>query len=123
MASDGTIASKLQLDGEQQYKKVLNDAYRSLRVLRSELKAETAELGRNASEQDKARTKMASLQKQIQQQQQIVKTLEKALADSKKEYADNAEVQDKWEEKLNKARATLADMQNALAVLGVETDG
>lgn len=114
MASDGTIASKLQLDGEQQYKKVLNDAYRSLRVLRSELKAETAELGRNASEQDKARTKMASLQKQIQQQQQIVKTLEKALADSKKEYADNAEVQDKWEEKLNKARATLADMQNAL---------
>ena len=114
MASDGTIASKLQLDGEQQYKKALNDAYRSLRVLRSELKAETAELGRNASEQDKARAKMASLQKQIQQQQQIVKTLEKALADSKKEYADNAEVQDKWEEKLNKARATLADMQNAL---------
>ena len=114
MANDGTIASKLQLDGEQQYKKALNDAYRSLRVLRSELQAETAELGRNASEQDKARAKMASLQKQIQQQQQIVKTLEKALADSKKEYADNAEVQDKWEEKLNKARATLADMQNAL---------
>ena len=112
--ADGTISSKLQLDGEQQYKKALNDAYRSLRVLRSELKAETAELGRNASEQDKARTKMASLQKQIQQQEKIVKTLEKALADSKKEYADNAEVQDKWEEKLNKARAALADMQNAL---------
>ena len=112
--ADGTISSKLQLDGEQQYKKALNDAYRSLRVLRSELKAETAELGRNASEQDKARAKMASLQKQIQQQQQIVKTLEKALADSKKEYADNAEVQDKWEEKLNKARAALADMENAL---------
>jgi ABC-type transporter Mla subunit MlaD len=57
---------------------------------------------------------MQSLQKQIQQQEKIVKTLEKALADSKKEYADNAEVQDKWEEKLNKARAALADMQNAL---------
>ena len=114
MANEGTIASKLQLDGEQQYKKALNDAYRSLRVLRSELKAETAELGRNASEQDKARTKMASLQKQIQQQQQIVKTLEKALADSKKEYADNQEVQDKWAEKLNKARAALADMENSL---------
>lgn len=112
--ADGTISSKLQLDGEQQYKKALNDAYRALRVMRSELKAETAELGRNASEQDKARTKMQSLQKQIQQQEKIVKTLEQALAASKKEYADNAEVQDKWEEKLNKARAALAEMQNAL---------
>ena len=94
-ANDGTIASRLQLDGEKEYKQALNDAYRSLRVLRSELKAETAELGRNASEQDKARTKIASLQKQIAEQQKVVKTLEKALADSKREYADNQEVQDK----------------------------
>ena len=114
MANEGTIASKLQLDGEQQYKKALNDAYRSLRVLRSELKAETAEMGRNATAQDKARAKMASLQKQIAEQQKVVKTLEKALADSKKEYADNQEVQDKWAEKLNKAREALANMQNAL---------
>ena len=114
MANDGTIASKLQLDGEQQYKKALNDAYRSLRVLRSELKAETAEMGRNATAQDKARAKMASLQKQIAEQQKVVKTLEKALADSKKEYANNQEVQDKWAEKLNKAREALANMQNAL---------
>ncbi len=114
MANDGTIASKLQLDGEQQYKKALNDAYRSLRVLKSELKAETAELGRNATEQDKARAKMQSLQKQIAEQEKIVKTLEKALADSKKEYADNQEVQDKWAEKLNKAREALANMQNQM---------
>ena len=60
MANEGTIASKLQLDGEQQYKKALNDAYRSLRVLRSELKAETAEMGRNATAQDKARAKIRS---------------------------------------------------------------
>ena len=114
MAGDGTISSKLQLDGEQQYKKALNDAYRSLRVLRSELKAETAELGRNATQQDKARAKMQSLQKQIAEQEKIVKTLEKALADSKKEYADNQEVQDKWAEKLNKAREALANMKNSM---------
>ena len=114
MPKGETIGSKLQLDGEQEYKKALNDAYRSLKVLRSELKAETAELGRNATQQDKARTKIASLQKQIEQQQKVVKTLEKALSDSKKEYADNQEVQDKWAEKLNKARAALAEMQNQL---------
>lgn len=114
MANDGTIASRLQLDGEKQYQKALNDAYRSLRVLKSELKAETAELGRNATAQDKARTKISSLQKQIAEQQKVVKTLEKALAASRKEYADNQEVQDKWAEKLNRARAALAEMENQL---------
>lgn len=105
------IKSRLQLDGEQEYKKALEDAYRSLRVLRSELKAETAELGKNASAQDKASKKSASLKKQIEQQQKIVDTLKKALADSKKEYADNQEIQDRWAEKLNKAREQLAKMQ------------
>ena len=113
--ADGTIKSKLQLEGEQQYKQALNDAYRSLRVLRSELKAETAELGRNATAQDKARAKSQSLQKQIAEQEKIVRTLEQALKDSKAEYADNQEVQDKWEEKLNKAREALANMKNQMA--------
>ena len=66
------MKSRLQLDGEQEYKKALEDAYRSLRVLRSELKAETAELGKNASAQDKASKKSASLKKQIEQKQKIV---------------------------------------------------
>ena len=112
--ADGTIKSKLQLEGEQQYKQALNDAYRSLRVLRSELKAETAELGRNATAQDKARAKSQSLQKQIAEQEKIVRTLEQALKDSKVEYAENQEVQDKWEEKLNKAREALANMKNQM---------
>lgn len=112
--ADGELKSKLKLDGEQEYKKALNDAYRTLRVLRSELKAETAELGRNATAQDKNSKKVDSLKKQIDQQKKIVETLTKALEDSRKEYADNEEVQDKWEEKLNKAREALANMENQL---------
>ena len=111
---DGTISSRLELDGEKEYKAALNDAYRELRVLRSELKAETAELGANASAQDKARTKIKSLQSQIKEQEKIVQTLTKAFKDSQTEYADHQEVQDKWEEKLNKARAALAEMKNQL---------
>lgn len=112
--SSGTINSRLELDGEQEYKKALNDAYRELRVLRSELKAETAEMGKNASEQDKAKTKIKSLQQQIQQQERIVETLRKALEDSRNEYADIQEVQDKWEVKLNKAREALARMRSEM---------
>ena len=112
--ADGTIKSKLQLDGEKEYRQALNDAYRSLRVLRSELKAETAEMGKNATAQDKARAKTQSLQKQITEQEKVVKTLQQALEDSRKEYEDNQEVQDKWAEKLNKAREALANMKNQL---------
>lgn len=112
--ADNVINSKLQMDGEKEYKQALDDAYRELRVLRSELKAETAELGANATAQDKARAKINSLKSQIQQQEKIVATLTKALKDSKKEYQDHPEVIDKWEEKLNKARAALAEMKNEM---------
>ena len=117
---DGTISSKLQLDGEQEYRKALNDAYRSLKVLRSELRAETAEMGRNASEQEKNRKKTESLKKQIAEQEKVVKTLTKAFKDSQEEYKENQEVQDKWAEKLNKAREALAKMK---AELGSTEDG
>ena len=112
--NDGTIQSRLQLDGEKEYKKALNDAYRSLRVLRSELKAETAELGKNATQEEKNAKKAESLKKQIAEQEKIVQTLTQALKDSKEQYADNQEVQDKWAEKLNKAREALAKMKDEL---------
>lgn len=111
---DGNISSRIELDGEQEYRKALNDAYRSLKVLRSELRAETAEMGKNASEQEKNRKKTESLKKQIAEQEKIVKTLTKAFKDSQEEYKNNQEVQDKWAEKLNKAREALAKMKSEL---------
>ena len=117
MAS-GEIKQKITLEGEQQYKQALKDAQRNLRTLRSELKAETAEMARNASEQQKAAAKANNRKQQIKEQESVVKTLRAALADAKKEYGDNADVIAKWENKLNDARATLANMQNELAGVG-----
>lgn len=117
------IKQKIVLEGEKEYNQAIKEAQRNLRTLRSELKAETAELGKNATEQQKAEAKAKSLQKQIAEQEKIVKTLKEALAEVKEKYGDNADEVAKWEQKLNTARATLADMKNGLDGIGTGFQG
>ena len=112
--ANNEIKQKIVLDGEQQYKQALKDAQRNLKTLRTELKAETAELGNNATAQEKAATKTANLQKQIKEQEKVVKTYQAALDEVKQKYGDNADAVAKYEQQLNNARATLATMQNSL---------
>ena len=111
----GEIKQTIKLAGEKEYSAALKAAQRNLRTLRSELKAETAELGANATAQQKNEARAKSLQKQIAEQEKVVETLKKALAEAKRDYSDNEDVVQKWEQKLNEARATLADMQNGLS--------
>lgn len=112
------IKQTIRLDGEKEYNAALREANRNLRTLRSELKAETAELGANATAQQKNEARSKSLQKQIKEQEEIVKTLRQALEEAKKDYGDNEDVVAKWETKLNEARATLGNMKNELDGLG-----
>ena len=108
------IKQKIVLEGEKQYNAAIKEAQRNLKTLKSELKAETAELGKNATEQQKAEAKTKSLQKQIAEQEKIVKALREALQEVRDKYGDNAEETARWEQKLNNARATLANMKNDL---------
>ena len=117
------IKRKIVLDGEKEYNQAIKEAQRNLKTLRSELKAETAELGKNATEQQKAEAKAKSLQKQIQEQEKIVRTLRKALEEVKEKYGDNADEVAKWEQKLNNARTVLADMKNGLDGIGTGFQG
>ena len=112
------IKQKIVLEGEQQYNAAIREAQRNLKTLKSELKAETAELGKNATEQQKAETKAKSLKAQIAEQEKVVQTLKEALAEAREEYGDNEDVVQKWEQKLNSARTTLANMKNDLEGVG-----
>lgn len=112
------IKQRIVLEGEKQYNQAIKDAQRNLKTLKSELKAETAELGKNATEQQKAEKKAESLRKQIAEQEKIVKTLKAALAEVKDKYGENADEVAKWEQKLNNARTTLATMKNDLEGVG-----
>ena len=116
--AENDIKTKIVLEGEKEYKQALKDANRELKTLKSELKAETAELGKNATAQEKNAVKVKNLQKQIAEQEKIVKTYRKALEEVKEKYGDNAEEVSKWEQKLNNARTTLANMKNDLEGVG-----
>ena len=112
--ANNEIRQKIILEGEREYKEALKEANRNLKTLRSELKAETAELGKNATEQQKTEIRVKSLQKQIQEQEKIVKTYTAALNEVREKYADNEDEIAKWEIKLNDARTALANMKNGL---------
>lgn len=121
--ADKTIKTTIELAGEKEYNEALRQAQRNLRTLRSELKAETAELGANATAQQKNEVRIKSLKKQIAEQEKTVATLKKALAQAKQDYGDNEDVVQKWEQKLNTARSTLAGMQNDLESLSASMEG
>lgn len=112
------IKQRIVLQGEKEYNQAIREAQRNLKTLRSELKAETAELGSNATAQQKNEARARSLQKQIAEQEKVVKTLRDALKQAKDEYGDNQDVVQKWEQKLNAARASLAGMQDELKGTG-----
>lgn len=112
------IKQRIVLDGEKEYNQAIKEAQRNLRTLKSELKAETAEMGRNATEQQKAEAKAKSLRQQIAEQEKVVKTLKDALAEVREKYGDNADEVARWEQKLNNARTVLANMQNDLEGVG-----
>ena len=112
------IKQNIVLSGEKEYSAALKEARRNLKTLQSALKAETAELGANASAQDKARVKAASLKEQIAEQEKVVATLTAALAEVKEKYGDNEAEVARWEQKLNNARATLAGFKNDLENTG-----
>lgn len=116
------IKQRIVLEGETQYKQALKDAQRNLKTLRSELKAETAELGNNATAQQKAQVKTKNLQQQIREQEKAVKAHRDALEEVREKYGDNADAIAKYEQRLNDARATLANLKNQLDAVGNSYD-
>ena len=112
------IKQRIILEGEKEYSGALKNAKRNLGVLRSELKAETAELGANATAQEKNRVKAKNLQKQIAEQTKIVDTYREALEEVRGKYGDNADAVARYERQLNDARTALANMRNQLEQTG-----
>ena len=112
--ADNAAKTKIVIEGEQEYINAIKQAQKNLNALKKELKAETAELEANGKSQDKAKVKQESLKKQIAEQEKVVAQLREALAKAKDKYGDNEEVVQKWANKLNDARTTLANMQTDL---------
>ena len=105
------IKTTLSLDGEKQFNSAISEAGRNMRVLGSEMKAATAEFEASGDEMAYLSTKSRTLGSQIKQQEEIVRALEQAVADSADAYADNSRVTDSYTIKLNNARAALSRLR------------
>lgn len=122
------IKTTLALDGEKQYKASLDEAYRAMRVLGSEMKATNAAYGESGQSIDGLRSKNDLLNRQIEQQKKIVESLSKAVDESATAYGENDKKTDAYRIKLNNASAALSKMegeltsnQSAIDAFGTET--
>jgi len=116
------IKTTLALDGERQFKQALSDAGRQLRVLGSEMKANTSAFSENASKIDMLRAKNENLGKQAEQQREIIAALSKAVEESAKINGDASKKTDEWRIKLNNAATTLNKMEGEVRANAGEID-
>lgn len=129
MSEKREIKTTLAIDGEKQFKAAMDEAYRGMRVLGSEMKLNTAIFGDNASSMEGLTKKGEILGKQISQQKEIVTALSKAVEESAAAYGESDKRTDAYRIKLNNAEAALSRMEGelgeneeAIKGFGKETD-
>ncbi len=108
------IKTTLALDGEKEFNKGMDDAQRQMRVLASESRAVTAAFLDNEGSVEALTAKNKVLIKQIDQQQEVVDALTKAVSESAQMYGEADKKTDGYRIKLNDAAATLDKMKSNL---------
>lgn len=109
-----TIATKVYLDGEAEYKQAISEINSSMRVLRSEMNLVAAEFAGNADSQEALTKKGEILTRQISAQKEKVAELEAALKDATAALGESNPRTKEWQVSLNKAKAELINMEREL---------
>lgn len=116
------IETTIALDGEQKFKQALASASREMRVMESEARALSAAYDQNGNAAAFFASRQQNLRNQIQQQEQIVSALEKAVRDSAETYGEASAQTDGWAIKLNNARTRLSKLQKELEATDREAE-
>lgn len=117
MPDNNTIGINLDVTGDREYTESMKSACRELKVLRSELKAETSAFDDNTSQQQRNAVQTANLTKQLQVQQKIVQANEKRLELLKKKYGENHQEVQNFQVKLNNSKVAMNKTEAALKAL------
>lgn len=108
------IRTTLALDGEKQFKASMQDAAREMRVLGSEMRANTSAFGDNAGSMAALTSRGASLEHQTAQQREIVQSLSRAVQESATTYGEADRRTDGYRIQLNNATSSLNRMEGQL---------
>ena len=110
-----TIATRLTLEGEKEFKKQMGLVNGELRNLSSEMQLATAEFKGQANSAEYLTKKDEILRKEIDQQEEKVRALTQAVEDSKKVNGDASAATDRYRQQLNKAKADLINLNSELS--------
>lgn len=108
------IGPKIGVDGEKEYRQQISQIIQQSKTLASEMKLVSASFTAATSAEDKSAKTAAVLNKQIATQRQYIAALAAQAGKAAATYGTNSVQAQKYEEKLNKARAKLLEMQHAL---------
>lgn len=108
------IGPKIGVDGEKEYRQQISQIIQQSKTLASEMKLVSASFTAATSAEDKNAKTAAVLNKQIATQRQYIEALAAQAGKAAATYGTNSVQAQKYEEKLNKARAKLLEMQHAL---------
>lgn len=108
------IGPKIGVDGEKEYRQQISQIIQQSKTLASEMKLVSASFTAATSAQDKNAKTAAVLNKQIATQRQYIAALAAQAGKAAATYGTNSVQAQKYEERLNKARTKLLEMQHAL---------
>lgn len=108
------IGPKIGVDGEKEYRQQISQIIQQSKTLASEMKLVSASFTAATSAEDKNAKTAAVLNKQIATQREYIKLLADQAGKVAGVYGANSVQAQKYEEKMNKARAKLLEMQHAL---------
>ena len=106
-----TVKARVELDGEKQYKQALSELNQGNKVLASEMRKLQAEYKGNTESTEYLTKAGDLLQRQLQQQQDKVKTLRDALKASADKYGEADKRTQEWAINLNNAEAAEFSLQ------------
>lgn len=108
------IGPKISVEGENEYKKQMQQIIQKQKEFASELQAATANLDRNATAQEKATTVAAVLRKQIENQENALKAHKNILSKVTSEVTDAELKTSRYQTAINKTTANLGNLKSRL---------
>lgn len=108
------ISTKIQLDGEKEYKRALSEINSGMRVLKSEMEKTSAQFSDNANSMEALTKKGDILERQILSQKDKIGVLKDALKECAVQYGESDKRTQKYQIDLNKAEAEFFRMNHEL---------
>ena len=108
------LGARVELDGEKEYKKAIEELNSGNRVLASEMKLLQEQYKGSEGSMEALRAKSDLLERQLLQQKDKVQTLREALEASASQYGEADKRTQSWQIQVNNAEREQIKLENAL---------